>query len=85
MATYHDHLSAAAGLRDRILSGSTNETPVRAWAAVCRECAFANEKARAALADNAAPVHPSKAFLNSLQQLWWFAKAQHEALVRRAA
>jgi hypothetical protein len=44
--TGHDHYNEAIALRDRIISGQSNERPVQAWAAVCRACAKANDSYR---------------------------------------
>jgi hypothetical protein len=81
--TAHDHYKAAIALRDRIISRQVNETPVQAWAAVCRECAKANDAKRRELGDK---VHgrADHSFFNNLDRVWWAAKAQVETLARKA-
>lgn len=82
MKTAHDHYKAAIALRDRIVSGSSNERPVQAWAAVARECAKASDKFRA---ENPG-VHgrSQQSFFNNLDKIWWAARAQVETLARAA-
>ncbi len=77
MAQHHKHYENAMALRSRILSGQTNETPVMAWAAVCRECANADRALRASL-DGQPCGRLELNFLNNLGAIWWFAKAQRE-------
>jgi hypothetical protein len=82
--TAHDHYKAAIALRDRIISRQVNDTPVQAWAAVCRECAKANDKFGR---ENEGRVHgrSQQSFLNNLDRVWWAAKAQVETLARQVA
>lgn len=81
--TAHDHYKAALALRDRILSGKSNERPVQAWAAVARECAKANDKFWAEMGGR---VHgrSQQSFLENLDRIWWSAKAQVETIGRSA-
>lgn len=80
----HDHYNAAIALRDRIVRGQSNERPVQAWAAVARECAIALNKF---LAENAGRVHGRShhSFLDNLDRVSWFARAQVETLARKAS
>lgn len=80
--TSYEHLQAATTLRNRILRGQSNERPVQAWAAVCRECANANN----AFYREEAGIHGRRhqAFLSNLDAVWWPAKAQVETLARGA-
>lgn len=82
--TADDHYNEALSIRDRILSGSTNERLVQAWASVCRECAKANDKYWAELGGR---VHgrAQQAFFANLDRVWWNAKAQVETLAKMAA
>lgn len=79
--TAHDHYKAAIVLRDRILDGKSNERPVQAWAAVCRECAKAEWKFRL---ENEGRVHgrSHQAFLTNLDRVAWYAHAQVETIAR---
>lgn len=81
--TAYDHYKAAIALRDRVLGGKSNQTPVQAWASVCRECAKAESKF---FAENEGRVHGAsqRSFLNNLDRVWWAAKAQVETLSRAA-
>lgn len=78
--TSYEFYNEARTLRDRIVRRQTNETPVQAWAAVCRACANANDAFRR---ENQG-VHGRRhqAFLNNLDAIWWVAKAQVETLAR---
>ena len=79
--TAHDHYKAAIALRNRILDGAVNETPVQAWAAVARECAKAESKF---FAENEGRVHgrSHQSFLNNLDRVAWYARAQVETIAR---
>lgn len=81
--TAHDHYKTAIALRGRIIAGQSNERPAQAWAAVARECAIADDKFRA---ENAGRVHgrSHQSFLNNLDKVAWFARAQVETLARKA-
>jgi len=79
-----EHYKAAISLRNRVLDGKTNETPVMAWAAVCRECAKANDAKRREI-NSLVYTRSELAFFNNLDRVWWYAKAQVETLARRAA
>ena len=85
--TGYDFYKEAIALRNAILDGKSTETPVKAWAAVCRACAKANDAYRAEF--------DAKSFgrgygrfelcqLENLDAVWWIAKAQVETLGRRA-
>lgn len=82
--TAHDHYKAAIELRNKILSGQSNERPIHAWVAVVRECAKANDKFRAEMGNR---VHgrSAQAFLTNLDKVWEPARAQVETLARGAA
>lgn len=79
--TAHDHYKAALALRNRILDGAVNETPVQAWAAVARECAKAEDAFRR---ENEGRVHgrSQQAFLTNLDRVAWYARAQVETIAR---
>ena len=79
------HYLRAIELRDRIASGQSNEPTVMAWAAVCRECAKANNAKRQELDGRAAYTRLELGFFNNLNRVWWPAKAQVETLARMAA
>ena len=83
MATAHEHYRKAVELRNRIVAGQSNERPVQAWAAVCRQCAKANDAMRRELGGK---VHTrlDHSFFNNLDRIWWAAKAQVETLARAA-
>jgi hypothetical protein len=83
MTTAQDHFNTARTLRDRIISGKSNELPVQAWAAVARECAIANNKMWAELGNR---VHgrAQHVWFSNLDRLWWAAKAQVETFGRAA-
>lgn len=83
-ATAHDHYKRAIELKNRIIAGQSNETPVQAWAGVCRACAKASNAKWNELGDR---VHgPSQhSFFNNLDRVWWAAKAQVETLARQVA
>jgi hypothetical protein len=68
----------AIAMRDRILSGMSNETPVQAWAAVCRECAKANDGRRLELLHKAAHSHADNQFFARLDRVWDYARGQVE-------
>lgn len=78
MTTAHDHYLNAIRLRDRIVSDQSNEPPVMAWAAVCRECAKANSAKRRELDGLSAYTRLELSFFSNLDRVWWFAKAQVE-------
>lgn len=82
--TAREHYKAAIALRDRILDGKSNQTLVQAWASVCRECAKAENKF---YAETAGRVHGASqhSFLNNLDRVWWYARAQVETLGRQTA
>lgn len=82
--TAHSHYTAALELRSRILAGQSNERPVQAWAAVCRQCAIASRKFRDEIND-ITYTRADLSFLNNLDRVWWYAKAQVETLAREAA
>jgi hypothetical protein len=84
----HDHYNDAIALRDRIISGQSNERPVQAWAAVCRACAKANNAYRAefdAKSFGCGYTRFELSMLNNLERVWWTARAQVETLGRMAA
>lgn len=83
-STSHDHYKAAIALRDRIISGQSNELPVQAWAHVCRACAKANDAKRREL-DGRVHGRADHSFFNNLDRVWWAAKAQVETLARKVA
>jgi hypothetical protein len=80
--TSHEHYKTAIALRDRILSGRSNERAVQAWASVARHCAIANDLFRR----EESGIHGRRhqAFLSNLDKVWWAAKAQVETLARAA-
>jgi hypothetical protein len=82
-STAHSYYKAAIQLRDRILSGKTNELPAQAWAAVARECAKAESKF---YAENEGRIHgrSHQSFLINLDKVNWAARAQVETLGRAA-
>jgi hypothetical protein len=85
--TGHDHYNEAVALRNRIVSGQSNEPAIQAWAAVCRACAKANDAYRAefsALSGGMGYTRFELAQLDNLGRVWWWAKAQIET-IRRAA
>ncbi|CAM6053389.1 unnamed protein product [Sphagnum tenellum] len=65
----------ARRLQGLAISGS-NETPVKAWAAVCRQCAIANERFRNSLKDQLSYTRFELGFLNNLERIWGTARAQ---------
>lgn len=77
------HYNEARRLQGLAVSGS-NEAPVKAWAAVCRQCAIANDRFRSALKDQLSYTRLEMNFLNNLEQVWGTARAQvaHYASVR---
>ena len=79
--TARDFYKQAIALRDRIVSGESNLPPVQAWAAVCRECAKANE---AFWNEQGNRIHgrSHQSFLTNLDRVWWAAKARVETLAR---
>ena len=79
----YDHYKLALERRDRILSGASNETPIKAWAAVARECAIANDKF---WDEQGSRIHgrSQQSFLFNLDKIWWAASAQVETLGREA-
>ena len=83
MTKAHEHYQEAIRLRDRAIAGQTNQTPIQAWASVCRECAIADWKRRAEL--KADHNNSDNRFFRNLQQVWWFAKAQVETMQKQAA
>ncbi len=76
------YMNRARDMADRIIAGTTNQTPVQAWAAVARECAKAESAYRA---ENPG-VHGRRhqAFFANLDKLRWAAQAQVETLGRAA-
>lgn len=80
----HQHYQQAIQLRNRIISGQSNERPVQAWAAVCRECAKASDAMRRELADRSFYSRLDLSFFNNLDRVWWYAKAQVETLAKEA-
>jgi hypothetical protein len=82
--TAYDHLAAAIALRDRIVAKQTNETPVQAWAGVCRQCAIASDAMHRELAGKAHHSFSDNRFFARLDRIWWNAKAQVEALAKAA-
>jgi len=81
--TSHEFYRTAIQLRDRIISGQSNELPVQARAAVARECAKANN-AFGIEQGSRAHGRSQQAFLSNLDKIWWAAKAQVETLGREA-
>ena len=77
MSDHYRHYTNAVALRNRIVAGQTNQTPVMAWAGVCRECAAADHALRSANAGQSLGRLELN-FLNSLDAIWWTAKAQRE-------
>lgn len=83
--TGHDYYNEAIALRDRIISGQSNERPVQAWASVCRACAKANNAYRRefdARSFGQGYTRFELSMLNNLDRVWWTAKAQVETLGR---
>jgi hypothetical protein len=78
------HYNEARRLQGLAISGS-NQTPVQAWAAVCRQCAIANDKFRNALKDHLSYTRLELNFLNNLERIWGPARAQVEHNARKAA
>lgn len=74
------HFGTAVALRNRIIAKQTNETPIQAWAAVCRECANANNAKRRELAGKPFHSFSDNRFFTRLDRIWDVAKAQVEAL-----
>jgi hypothetical protein len=86
--TGHDFYKEAIVLRNRILDGKSNETPVMAWAAVCRACAKANDAYRREFDAKSFGYGYTRfeiSMLNNLDRVWWIAKAQVETLGRKAS
>jgi len=79
--TAYDFYNEAIALRNNIVAGKTNETPIMAWAAVCRACAKANNAKRNEMGRNVA-TRLDLSFFNNLDRVWWVAKAQVETLGR---
>ena len=79
-----NHLSAAIALRSRIVAKQTNETPIQAWAAVCRECANANNAKHRELAGKPYHSFSDNRFFTRLDRVWEVAKAQVETLAKTA-
>lgn len=81
--TAHEHYKAAIELRNRIIAGQTNEIPAQAWAAVCRECAKANDKF---WTEQGNRIHgrSQQSFLTTLDKVWWNARAVLETIAGRA-
>ena len=79
----YDHYTAAVALKGRIVAGESNQRPVKAWAAVARQCAIASDKF---WAEQGKRVHgrSQQAFLSNLDKIWWAARAQVETLARAA-
>lgn len=73
----------AKTLRDRAMSGQSNQLPVQAWADVARECAKASDAMHAELGNR---VHgrAQHVWFSNLDKIWWAAKAQVETLARAA-
>lgn len=84
MATAYQHYQQAVQLRDRVVSGQSNQRPVQAWAAVCRECAKASDAMHRELTGRSFYGRADLSFFNNLDRIWWSAKAQVETLARRA-
>ena len=85
--TGHDHYNEAIALRNRILAKQTNETPIMAWASVCRACAKANDAYRRefdARSGGRGYTRFELSQLNNLDRVWWVAKAQVETMQRAA-
>jgi hypothetical protein len=78
------HLNAAIDLRGRILARQSNETPVQAWAGVCRQCAFADAAKRMELASKPCHSFSDNRWFARLDRIWWTAKAQVETLGKAA-
>jgi hypothetical protein len=78
----YTRMNKARDMAARIIAGTTNQTPVQAWAAVARECA----KAESAFYAENPGVHGRRhqAFLANLDKLQWAANAQVETLGRAA-
>lgn len=77
MTTAIDLYNNALRLRDRAVSGQSNELPVQTWAAVCRECAKASNAKRHEL-NGLDATRLDLSFFNNLNRVWWYAKAQVE-------
>ena len=78
--TSQDHINQARALRDRIISGQSNEAPIQAWAAVSRACANASNAYRKE--QNGIHGRAQQSWLNNLDAIWWPARAQVETLAR---
>lgn len=79
--TASDHLNEARQLRNRIVAGRTNLTPVQAWAQVCRQCAIANSKRWEELAGRV-HGHADNTWFANLDRIWWDARARQRVAVR---
>jgi hypothetical protein len=81
--TSHNFYKTAIELPERILSGKSNERPVKAWAAGAREGAKAAKKFNA---ENEGRIQgrSHQAFLSNLDKIAWPANAQVETLARAA-
>ncbi len=77
----HGHYELALQLRNRIIAGQSNETPVQAWAGVVRNCAIAASKFRAEV-NQMTYTRAELAFLNNIDRIWQPAKAQVQTLTR---
>lgn len=77
--TAHDFYAEAIALRSRAIAGQTNETPILAWAAVCRACAKANNAKRNELAKFDYYTRLELNFFNNLNRIWFDARAQVES------
>lgn len=77
------HYEVAIELRNRIIASQSNETPVQAWAGVCRQCAIASSKKRAEIND-ITYTRAELSFFNNVDRIWTPAKAQVQTLARGA-
>ena len=80
MKTSYEFYNEAVRLRQNIFDGTTNLTPVMAWAMVCRACANAENAHRRQMAEAKQTfAHRSDlSFFNNLDSIHWYAKAQVE-------
>lgn len=81
------HYEEARRLRDLITSSASNERPIMAWAAVCRECAKASNAKRNELAADGRIAYTRSEcnWFSNLDRIWWYAQAQVETRAVKAA
>jgi hypothetical protein len=76
--TSYELYQEANALYHRVASGHTNETPIMAWAGVCRACAKASNATRNELQGYDYYTRLELNFFNNLDRIWSVAKAQVE-------